>query len=341
MRHLRIGVGIFVLVIIVRSGAGDQFYGELSLLFLLPCFIAFALIAHALARAIFVRQMHPVGLLSNVAVQEGAVLIVVGAISAILLLLALLLGSFASPAFLTQVHQALAPVGLLYNWLVSILAQVTVFLLTPLFWLFSLLPHSQALPQPHVTSPTQPGKQPPVGTPAAVMITIAVLKVALPLLVIAALCFLVWRLLRRRRVVLRRRDQDLHESIWSWQLFWTQLAGLLHALWLRLFARKKPAELELPTAVAIQGEPTARTIREIYRALLTWSANRGYPRKKDETPHEFQQRLHKGLSQSEPELGSITDAYTLVRYGENVPEENEVAQVQREWMTLQQKEQTS
>lgn len=339
LRHLRIGVGIFVLVIIVRASAGDQFYGELLLLFLLPCFVAFALIAHALARAIFVRQMHPVGLLGNVAVQEGAVLIVVGAISALLLLLALLLGTFASPAFLAQVHQALAPVGLLYNWLVSILAQITVLLLTPIFWLFSLLPHSQSLPQPHITSPIQPGKQPPVSTPTAVIITVAVLKVTLPLLVIAGLCFLVWRLLRRRRVVLRRRDQDLHESIWSWQLFWTQLVGLLHALWLRLFARKQLVGPEVPTSIELQGEPAARTIREIYRALLTWSANSGYPRKKDETPHEFQLRLHKGLSQSEPELGTITDAYTLVRYGESVPEESEVVQIQQEWVTLQHKEQ--
>jgi hypothetical protein len=55
LNRLRIGVGVFVLVIVVRAGAGDQFYGELPLLFLLPCFVALALIAHALAKAIFVR----------------------------------------------------------------------------------------------------------------------------------------------------------------------------------------------------------------------------------------------------------------------------------------------
>jgi hypothetical protein len=341
LRHLRLGVGIFVLVIVVRAGAGDQFYGELLLLFLLPCFVAFALIAHALAKAIFVRQMHPVGLLGNVAVQEGAVLIVVGAISAILLLLALLLGTFASPAFLTQMHQALAPVGLVYNWLVSVLAQVLVVLLAPIFWLFSLLPHNQQLPQTPI-SPIKPGRPyQATTTPEAVLITVTALKVALPLLVVVGLCFLVWRLLRRRRVVRRKRDQDLHESVWSWQLFWTQLRGLLHALWSRLFARKQQAESEAQPLIEIQGEPTARTVREIYRALLTWAASRGYPRKKDETPHEFRQRLHKGLSQSEPELGTITDAYTLVRYGESVPEESEVVQVQGQWIDLQQKAQSS
>jgi hypothetical protein len=340
LRHLRIGVGIFVLVIIVRASAGDQFYGELLLLFLLPCFVAFALIAHALARAIFVRQMHPVGLLGNIAVQEGAVLIVVGMISAILLLLALLLGTFASPAFLAQVHQALAPVGLLYNWLVGVLAQIIVFLMTPIFWLFSLLPHNQQLPQVPIT-PINPGGPHPTTTPEALIVTAIVLKAILPLLVIVGLCFLVWRLLRRRRVVLRRRDQDLHESVWSWQLFWTQVLGLLHALWLRLFGRKQPDKPAAQPAIEIPGEPTARTIREIYKALLTWATSRGYQRKKDETPHEFRQRLHKGLPYSEPELSSITDVYALVRYGESVPAESEVAQVQEQWMALQHKEQTS
>jgi hypothetical protein len=340
LRHLRVGVGIFVLVIIVRASAGDQFYGELLLLFLLPCFLAFALIAHALARAIFVRQMHPIGLLGNIAVQEGSVLVVVGAISAILLLFAMLLGTFASPAFLAQVHQALAPVGLLYNWLVGLLAQVIVFLMTPIFWLFSLLPHNEQLPHVPVI-PIKSGRPRPTTTPEAVIVTAVVLKAALPLLVIVGLCFLVWRLLRRRRVVLRRRDQDLHESVWSWQLFWAQVLGLLSALWLRLFGRK---QLEAPAAqpaIEIPGEPTARTIREIYRALLSWAAGRGYARKKDETPHEFQQRLHKGLSYSEPELGTITDAYSLVRYGEAVPEESEVTLVQGQWMALQRKEQPS
>jgi hypothetical protein len=339
LNRLRIGVGVFVLVIVVRAGAGDQFYGELPLLFLLPCFVALALIAHALAKAIFVRQVHPVGLLGNIAVQEGAVLMVVGTIGAVLLLLALLFGTFASPAFLVQVHLALAPVGIVYNWLVTILAQFTVILLTPVFWLISLLPVRQQLPLRPLTSPVAPGVSKQTTPPEALLIAATVFKVVLPLLVIVGLAFLAWRLLRRRRVVLRRRDQDLHESVWSWRLFRGQLLGLLRALWLRFFGRKKQAEEVQPVAAEITGEPAARTVREVYRALLRWAAGRGYPRAKDETPYEFQQRLQEKLPQSMPQLGSITDAYALVRYGESVPDEREVAQVQREWQALQHKEQ--
>jgi hypothetical protein len=339
LNRLRIGVGVFVLVIVVRAGAGDQFYGELPLLFLLPCFVVLALIAHALAKAIFVRQVHPVGLLGNIAVQEGAVLMVVGTIGAVLLLLALLFGTFASPAFLVQVHLALAPVGIVYNWLVTILAQFTVILLTPVFWLISLLPVRQRLPSRPLTSPVAPGVSKQTTPPEALLIAAPVFKVVLPLLVIVGLAFLAWRLLRRRRVVLRRRDQDLHESVWSWRLFRGQLLGLLRALWLRFFGRKKQAEEAQLSAAEIMGEPTARTVRGIYRALLRWAAGHGYPRAKDETPYEFQQRLQDKLPRSMPEVGTITDAYALVRYGESVPDEHEAALVQGEWQALQRKEQ--
>ncbi|WP_220203731.1 DUF4129 domain-containing protein [Reticulibacter mediterranei] len=339
LNRLRIGVGVFVLVIVVRAGAGDQFYGELPLLFLLPCFVALALIAHALAKAIFVRQVHPVGLLGNIAVQEGAVLMVVGTIGVILLLFALLLGTFASPAFLVQVHLALAPVGIVYNWFVTILAQFTVLLLTPVFWLISLLPVRQQQPVLPRSSPVVHGVPKQTTPPEALLIAATVFKVVLPLLVIVGLAFLAWRLLRRRRVVLRRRDQDLHESVWSWRLFRGQLQGLLRALWLRFFGHKSQAEEAQPVAVEITGEPAARTVREIYRALLRWAAGCGYPRAKDETPYEFQQRLQEKLPQSMPELGMITDAYALVRYGESVPDEREVEHVQGEWQALQRKEQ--
>jgi hypothetical protein len=339
LSRLRIGVGVFALVILVRAGAGDQFYGELPLLFLLPCFVALALIAHALAKAIFVRQAHPVGLLGNVAVQEGAVLMVVGTIGVILLLVALLLGAFASPAFLAQVQLALAPVGIVYDWLVSALAQFTVILLMPVFWLISLFPVRQQQPVLPHPSPIVHGVSKLTTPPEALLIAAIVFKVVLPLLVVFGLGFLIWRLLRRRRVVLRRRDQDVHESVWSWRLFRVQLLGLLRAIWLRFFGRKQQAEEAQPAALETTGEPAARTVREIYRALLGWAAGRGYPRARDETPYEFQQRLQQQLPQSMPELGAITAAYTLVRYGESVPDEREVVQVQGEWQELQRKEQ--
>lgn len=341
LRAMRLGIAIFIVGIIIRAGAGGGTYGESSLLFLLPLFLGFALIAHALAKALFVRQAHPGGFLGNIGVQEGAVLTVVGAMGVILLLVSLLVGTFASPVFLAQVQQALSPIGIAYDWLVDILAHILVFVMTPIFWLISLLPQRKS---PYIQ--TQPPKiaRPqlkPGETPAVLLWTALVIKIVLPLLCVALVCWLIWRALRRRNLVLKRRDEDLHESVWSWQLFWMQLKELFRALWLRIFARQQRTEEPELAEKEMHGEPAVRSIREVYQALLKWASGRGYPRKRSETPYEFRERLSKHLPQIDPELSAVTDAYTSVRYSEIVPDEAEVARVRGQWMALQQKEPSS
>jgi hypothetical protein len=335
---LRLGMGIIIAVIVVHAGTGGAPYEAVFLLLLIPVFTCLALFTHALARALFMRHSHPIGLEGSATVQERALLTVIGTVGLILLLISLAIGTFASPAFLASVQQALSPLSTLYNWIVIGLAYFLVFLSTPIFWLFSLLHPSGKM---HVFTPPANGvaktRHIPPQTPQAVLATIAVLKFVLPLLCIALIGLFIWWALRRRRVRLVQRGEDLHESLWSWQLFWTQLKILLRALWSRLFPR--PASTEAPEQIVeeIGGEPAARSIREIYRALLKWAAVRGYRRKKDETPYEFRQRLGERLPQVEPELGTITEAYTATRYGEIVPGEEEVARVRGEWMGLQQK----
>ena len=71
--------------------------------------------------------------------------------------------------------------------------------------------------------------------------------------------------------------------------------------------------------------------------MLRWAADRGYPREKNETPYELRLRLHAPLPLTEPELGTMTDAYTAIRYGRAVPNEAEVAHVQQVWSQLRQK----
>jgi hypothetical protein len=144
-------------------------------------------------------------------------------------------------------------------------------------------------------------------------------------------------LARMKRVRVSRNVDEVHESLWSWELFLTQLRALLHALWLRLFPRRAAVALEQGSIDERTLEPTARTIREMYRALLRWAADRGYPRKKDETPYEFRKRLRARLPLTEPELGIMTDAYTAIRYGRAVPSDADVASVQQTWSQLRQK----
>jgi hypothetical protein len=268
---------------------------------------------------------------------------VVGTVCLLLSLIALAIGAFASPATLAEIHLALRPIGLAYDWLISAIAYVIVFLLTPIFWLISQLHlHTQL---PRIKSPSTgnlPRNYKPSPTPEAVLVTIAILKIILPLLIAGLLLLFIRFALRRRRVTLTRRQEgDVHESLWSWALFWVQLKALLRAIWQRFFPQRATMEEKATASELIGGEPTARSIREIYRALLRWAASRGYPRKKHETPYEFQTRLSTQLPQTEPELGVVTEVYAATRYGEVVPDEDEVMGIRQMWHHLQQKSPTT
>ncbi|HLZ63440.1 MAG TPA: DUF4129 domain-containing protein [Ktedonosporobacter sp.] len=340
--RLRLGMGIILLVIILRLGALTGTLAGLAMLLLMPIFLALALVTHSLARAVFMRKAHPGGLQGSVALQERAVLWVVGTLGVLLLLFAFTVGTLTSMAFLIQVKQLLNPLGQLYDAFAVAFAQVIVWILTPLFWLLQQI----HIKTPSIRIPTPPpacklphGCRVPQTPPPFIMATAGVLKVLIPILVIALIIFLVWLALRRRRVALariERRFEELHESLWSWNLFWAQVKGLLLALWRRFFPQPAIAAAA-ENVEEIGGEPGARSIREIYRALLAWAAGRGHARKKDETPYEFKVRLDEHLPQAEPELSSVTQAYTAIRYGAIVPDEAEVARVQGNWMELQRK----
>ncbi len=337
-RSLSIGAGITLAVIFFLS-VGHVNPAQVSvLLFIIPLFVATGLIAHALARAAFLRRAHPVGLQGNVTAQERALFNITLIIGLAFIVLTLLLGTFASPDTLSALQKALAPLGYAYDWLVGVFAQVVTFLLTPLFWLFTQLHLQTRLPQiPLAKGVTKPIQRPLSKTPPAVVAAIPLIKVILPLLIGAVIIALIVVALRRRRVRLIHRDEDVHESLWSWSLFWTQIKALLRGLWLRFFPRRANTSATAQMSV-LTGEPGTRTIREIYRALLSWASAHGYPRKRNETPYEFQNRLETQMPFIEDELDAVTAAYTRVRYGETVPDESEIYQIRTSWQALQQKQ---
>src|SRR5579883_2646524 len=105
-RVLCIGLGVIIAVILLRAeleSAGAVFHDDIFLLLLIPVFLLLALAAHALARIAFVRRTHPIGLQGSVIAQERAVIGVIGSIGIVLLLLSLVVGLFASPAFLRDI----------------------------------------------------------------------------------------------------------------------------------------------------------------------------------------------------------------------------------------------
>jgi hypothetical protein len=346
-RELCIGLGIIMAVIVLRAGqestGATSFHYDITLLLLIPVFLFLSLSAHALARVAFIRRTHPAGLQGSVVVQERAIMMVIGSIGLALLLITLLLGSTISPTILKDTLGALAPLGAIYQWLVSAFALVAAIIVTPFFWLaswwFSLFPNKF----PTIRSPQGPGTNkhiiPSLSSTSPEVILAS--KIIVPILLLLAVFFLLrWALSRRRRirVGIQRRSPDIHESLWSWALFWMQFKSFLRDLLQRLFPQRATQKEKQETwEEIIGGEPAARTIREIYRALLKKAAYRGYGRKKDETPYEFKQRLDDKVPLAEPQLEVITEAYALTRYGGNVPDEAEVARVRGVWAQLDQK----
>src|SRR6185437_15257767 len=341
-RQTWVGLLILLLAILLRAGRGrvSGNFDDLVLVVLLPTFLYCALSAHALARIAFVRHTHPFGLDGSIATQERAMLSIVGGMGLILLILTLLGGTLFSTSFFNSLQPAWQALSAAYSWFASMLSFVIAWLLSPLFWLVAWLATFTHNQKTTVTPPGpppngQPHQHPAVASPGIIFAS----EVMLPFLLLLGLVLLVWFALRRRkrlRIVRNRASGDIHESVWSWTLFWSQFK----AFWMALFRRRsQDAEAEqAQESEDLPKEAAARTVREIYRALLKKAATIGYVRRRHETPHEFQQRLNQfRISSNEPQLGQLTEAYTLTRYGGSVPNEFDLASVRRSWDELEQK----
>ncbi len=343
---MRVGVGIIIAVIVLQAATNTASSNEIFLLLLIPLFLMFALVAHALAQTVFVRITHRSGLQGSVLSQERALLGIITAFGGILLLLSLLIGAVASPAFLSSAQRIFTPIVILYDALANILALILTLLITPIIWLLNLFhfrlknPNfqvrtSQVVCKQHPRSVQCTKVSPPQGSFNPLFVL--TIKILLPVLVLVLLVLIVRLLMRRRSISMTSRVLDIHESVWSWELFWTQMRAFLRALWLRLFPQLAGETDVQESESEVSTEPTARSIRDVYRAMLRWASQRGYPRKKDETPYEFRTRLRTRLPFTEPEISTVTEAYTAIRYGRVVPSEADVAHIQQTWMQLQHK----
>ncbi|HCI80521.1 MAG TPA: hypothetical protein DHW02_12615 [Ktedonobacter sp.] len=337
---LRVGLFILLVVILLRALDGSQ-SNMLALLLLVPLFLVFVLVTHSLAQATLLRRSHPTGLQGSITTQENALFTIIALIGLVLLFISLSIGAVVNPAFLSQVQSFFSPVAVAYDWLAHGIAYIATLLVTPFFWLFQLLHVQPALPK-------IPKRQLPPGAPKApdsrnstnpefIALLVHIIAIILPILVVLLIIVGVRLILRRRNIRLTRRQEDQHESLWSWSLFWTQLRAFFKALFQRFFPTRS-REQSQAISEEITGKPTARTIREIYRALLRWSAARGLARKRAETPYEFRTRLSQRLPLAEPELSLVTEAYTATRYGRAVPNEDDVARVREAWTQLQQRQ---
>ncbi|GCE26101.1 hypothetical protein KDA_15850 [Dictyobacter alpinus] len=333
MRGIITGGIVSVCVCLTPSTSGQE---QVYLLLLILLFFVCALLARSLAYAIFVRQEHLSGLQGSKFAQDRLITITVGLICLVFGVLTLLLGATISPSLLAVIQQSLSPLGTLYNgfayglaWFMTLLVRWIPIDPNFKFSLPKLNRHQPPVPPPSMTSHNQvsPEMQTLGGT----------ISIILFIVFIIALVWIVTILLRKRRGR-KTRQFDLHESLWSWQLFWTQFKAFLLSLWHRLRASKKVNAEQVVVERAEEGETAVkRDIRAIYRAFLQWSAGRGYARQRDETPFEFKRRLDLPLVDFEPEIQVVTEVYTAARYGQTSPGDQDVERMQQNWMSLQQK----
>ncbi len=321
-RTLCLGLIVIIVATVLRAqlaSAGAVLHDDTLLFLLIPLFLYLSLGAHSLARIAFVRRTHTTGLQGSIVAQERAVITVMGLLGAVLLAITLVVAIFAG--------------------------DIIVFLITPIFWLFSLLTNlvpKKAQNRPNPPLPFGKPKKPVTVSAANAPALLLAIKILLPVVILLVVVLLVRRALRKRkktRVRRRLRDEDFHESLWSWSLFWSQLRALLRSIFGR-FLPQPAIEGGTPassTPLIEPANPAVRNIRAIYRAFLKRAAARGYARKKDETPDELRQRLDEKTPLVEPQLEAITEAYTMVRYGESLPNASDVAYMQGKWNELDQK----
>jgi hypothetical protein len=106
----------------------------------------------------------------------------------------------------------------------------------------------------------------------------------------AFLLFVFLRLLLRRPQLERAEFiEEERNSVWSWQLFRSQLRALIDRLLGRLRQEAPRAWTHRPTARV--AEPFLVDIRQIYRRLLVWAVQRGHPRGPATTPQELLREL--------------------------------------------------
>ncbi len=141
-RALFLGLCVFIVVIILRTGQARQgavIHNDLSLLLLIPFFLFLSLMAHALSRVVFIRKSHPTGLQGSIVAQERAIILLIGLLGLAFLLFAVLIGGTTNSVLFTNLEHVLAVVGVMYNWLVGIIAAIIIIIVIPIFWLLSFI----------------------------------------------------------------------------------------------------------------------------------------------------------------------------------------------------------
>ncbi|MBX5451968.1 DUF4129 domain-containing protein [Thermogemmatispora sp.] len=346
---------LFLLAILVLLGAegktGQTLISVSTQIFflLILLFIYCALLAQTLAQASAERRLHPLGLEGSITEQERTILLLFLGLGLVIGLLGLAVAILAGASLFETLRRALALLSIPYDWLVRGLAQIIVWLLTPLVWLLQAWHfQSRGLVIHPPRGPGQPalkGAGESASLPPDLLLISRILMLLAILLIALGGLRLVSKALRQRRVRLYRRQEfeESHESLWSGALFWQQLQQLLRTLMSRLGGlpqrwyqgATRLARRTMTAARQQQRGSSLLSMRAIYRALLDEARQQGYPRRKSETALEYRWRLERATPLADPRLGPLTGAYLAARYGGHEPDATQLSRLRAAWQELQ------
>jgi hypothetical protein len=129
---------------------------------------------------------------------------------------------------------------------------------------------------------------------------------------------------RRFKTHMEADVEEMHETIFSFDLLKEQLA--------RLFQRTSPAQDSAqPPFVTVDGDDPRAQIRRTYQALLAWAAARGVPREPGQTPVEYRDALSRALHSHLEPISLITAAYLCARYSTTAMSAANAMETARAW----------
>jgi hypothetical protein len=113
--------------------------------------------------------------------------------------------------------------------------------------------------------------------------------------------------------------------------FWSDLLNFLKNMLFRILRiRIKPREDDSLKNLP----PQVISVRDLYAQLLRWTAAKGYPREKHQTPDEYRTELCRLMPEKEKGLEFITGEYIKARYGSGIPSDETLTRMRDIWHDL-------
>ncbi len=201
-------------------------------------------------------------------------------------------------------------------------------------FLAGLFPQSEPgkLPPVMRMPPIQPEQGKPLAIPkwmrSSLLFTISVFCIGMVLLAL-------WRITSDVFYWLRRKLADMADAEFE-PIPGALKADLLSVLKLLLFRLVKLMFFFRLRHKQGAASPEAVSVRRIYRQLLRWAAECGYPRHISQTPYEYYRTLKSLLPDADRDLKFITQQYVRARYGISLSAENTPNILSQAWHRIKQ-----